>query len=93
MAGRFAASKEVVERNPAPPPRGKGLLIGVEFVKDRNTKEQLDAEPLASVVYVCRDNRLIVDHGRRSGLWHHNHSVPALGDHSRRVRLHRRDTQ
>jgi 4-aminobutyrate aminotransferase-like enzyme len=50
--------------------RGKGLLIGVELVKDRVTREQLDAAQLASVVDFCRDNGVIVGRaggGRRSG--------------------------
>jgi adenosylmethionine-8-amino-7-oxononanoate aminotransferase len=50
--------------------RGKGLLIGVELVKDRITKEQLDAAQLASVGDFCWDNGVIVGRaggGRRSG--------------------------
>jgi taurine-pyruvate aminotransferase len=50
--------------------RGKGLLIGVELVKDRATREQLDAAQLGSVVDFCRDHGVIVGRaggGRRFG--------------------------
>jgi len=45
--------------------RGKGLLLGLELVKDRATKEPAKAE-CAQVVETCRDLGLLVGKG---GLW------------------------
>ena len=45
--------------------RGKGLLIGVELVKDRTSKEPVGPQAITAVVEFCRDNGLLV--GRSTG--------------------------
>ncbi|HTV44019.1 MAG TPA: aminotransferase [Stellaceae bacterium] len=45
--------------------RGKGLLIGVELVKDRTTKEPVDAAQITQIVEFCREHGVII--GRAGG--------------------------
>jgi taurine-pyruvate aminotransferase len=50
--------------------RGKGLLLGVELVQDRTTKEPMSAADITKIVDFCRDQGLIVGRaggGRRYG--------------------------
>lgn len=50
--------------------RGKGLLLGIELVKDRVSKEPVDAATIGTIVDFCRDNGVIVGRsggGRRYG--------------------------
>jgi adenosylmethionine-8-amino-7-oxononanoate aminotransferase len=43
--------------------RGKGLLQGIELVKDRTTKEPVGPEQITAIVDFCRDNGLLVGRG------------------------------
>jgi taurine-pyruvate aminotransferase len=43
--------------------RGKGLLVGVELVKDRSTKEPVSAAQTGNIVDFCRDHGVLVGRG------------------------------
>ncbi|MGR3763958.1 aminotransferase [Rossellomorea sp. NS-SX7] len=40
--------------------RGKGLLIGIEMVKDKQTKEPLEVEKVNEVISYCKQNGVII---------------------------------
>jgi len=53
--------------------RGKGLLIGIELVTDRESKVQLDGKLVQGVVTFCRDHGVIV--GRSGGGARHSNTI------------------
>jgi adenosylmethionine-8-amino-7-oxononanoate aminotransferase len=53
--------------------RGKGLLIGIELVTDRESKVQLDGSLVGGVVEFCKKNGVIV--GRSGGGARHSNTI------------------
>ncbi len=52
--------------------RGKGLLIGIEMVADKETKTPLEGDKMAAILKYCKDKRVIVG---RNG-----YTVPGLSN-------------
>ena len=40
--------------------RGKGLLIGIELVKDKLTKEPLEVERVNKAIATCKENGVLI---------------------------------
>lgn len=53
--------------------RGKGLLVGIELVTDRESKVQLPNALMANVVNFCRNNGVII--GRSAGGARHSNTI------------------
>jgi 4-aminobutyrate aminotransferase-like enzyme len=53
--------------------RGKGLLIGIELVTDRESKVQLDGKLMSSILAFCKKNGVIV--GRSGGGARHSNTI------------------
>jgi taurine-pyruvate aminotransferase len=53
--------------------RGKGLLIGIELVMDRESKTQLDGKLMSGILAFCKKNGVIV--GRSGGGARHSNTI------------------
>jgi len=53
--------------------RGKGLLIGIELVTDRTSRQQLAGPLVGDVIAFCREDGVIV--GRSGGGARHNNTI------------------
>jgi len=52
--------------------RGKGLLIGIELVEDKRTKEPLEESRAAQVVKHCKDQGILIGKTSDTALGHNN---------------------
>ncbi len=63
----FAGFKELQEKHPTiGEVRGMGLMLGIEFVKDRKTKEPA-AEEVLQLMDLCKDRGLLIGKGGMAG--------------------------
>jgi taurine-pyruvate aminotransferase len=48
---------------------GKGLLIGIELVKDKTTKEPLENDLVNQVIAICKHEGIIIDKNGGNRCW------------------------